>query len=194
MNKRKRHINNMDNTLYEVNRGVQKLVGNSEKISEKMDGLTEEVIKGNRRKTLEGPNFAVAVITAALTLVGVIVAIIGIKVSNNKSTEATSSDMADVATETEAYEIYLYPEYSRLKVGAETDITATLNFDTDSVRIDAYLDSVHDGDTLELERINSSEWGKRIEFQGVGTYEVIATATAPDGSIVEGTGEIEVVP
>lgn len=194
MNKRKRHINNMDNTLYEVNRGVQKLVGNSEKISEKMDGLTEEVIKGNRRKTLEGPNFAVAVITAALTFIGVIVAIVSIIVSNNKSTEATSSDMADVATETEAYEIYLYPEYSRLKVGAETDITATLNFDADSVRIDAYLDSVHDGDTLELTRINSSEWGKRIEFQGTGIYKVIATATAPDGSIVEGTVEIEVVP
>lgn len=97
-------------------------------------------------------------------------------------------------TEKPVYEIYLYPDYSRVEVGFQTDITATLNFDTDSVSIDAYLDSVHNGDTVTMKQKNSSEWQAKVYFEETGTYEIVATATASDESIVKGTVEVEVVP
>lgn len=187
MGKRNRKMKYSEGSLNDLNRGVQKLVENSGQINEKMDDIAVEVVKGNRTKPLEIAGFLVAVLA-------VIVTIVGIKFSDGKSTEASSSDVADMDTEKPVYEIYLYPDYSRVEVGFQTDITATLNFDTDSVSIDAYLDSVHNGDTVVMKQKNSSEWQAKVYFEETGTYEIVATATASDGSIVKGTVEVEVVP
>lgn len=91
------------------------------------------------------------------------------------------------------YEIYLYPEYRKVVIDFPTDITATLNFDTDLVSIDAYLNSDHNGDTVKMTQKNSSEWQAKVYFEKIGTYKIRATAKAPDGTIIEGTVKIEVV-
>lgn len=194
MSRRNWHIKNVGDTLNNINQGVEMLVETSDQVGKKMDGITEELVKGNRAKPLEIAGFVVAAIGVVATIIGVIVAIVGSKVSNGNATETASSDAADTAAVTAAYEIYLYPDYSRVEVGFKTDITATLNFDTDSVNIDAYLDSAHNGDTVTMKQKNSSEWQAKVYFEEAGTYEVIATAKAPDGSVIEGAVEIEVVP
>lgn len=92
------------------------------------------------------------------------------------------------------HEIYLCSEYSKLRVYAETDLTATLNFDTDSVRITAYLDTFQNGDSLEMVQKNETEWYKKVYFEEPGTYKVIASASAPNGETIENSIEIEVIP
>ena len=92
------------------------------------------------------------------------------------------------------YAIYLSSEYTKLKVHVETDLTATLNFDTNAVTISAYLDSVMDGDTLSMIRNNETAWHKRVYFEHTGTYEIIATSIAPNGKTIENTIKIEVIP
>lgn len=103
-------------------------------------------------------------------------------------------DISGTDTTTSAYKIYLYSDYKRVEVGFQTDITATLNFDTDSVNIDAYRDFVHNGDTVIMTQKNSSQWQVKVCFQEKGTFEIVATAVAPDGNVIEGTVEIEVIP
>ncbi|MCX4298232.1 MAG: hypothetical protein OSJ73_14560, partial [Lachnospiraceae bacterium] len=92
MGKRNRKMKYSEGSLNDLNRGVQKLVENSGQINEKMDDIAVEVVKGNRTKPLEIAGFLVAVLA-------VIVTIVGIKFSDGKSTEASSSDVADMDTE-----------------------------------------------------------------------------------------------
>lgn len=94
----------------------------------------------------------------------------------------------------EEYTIYLSSEYTKLKVGVETDLMATLNFDTNAVTISAYLDSIMDGDPLLMIRNNETEWHKKVYFEHTGTYEIIATAIAPNGEAIENSIKIEVIP
>ena len=68
-----------------------------------------------------------------------------------------------------------------------------LNFDTDAISITGYLDSVKDGDTLNMIRKNETEWHIKVVFKSSGVYKVVATATAPNGDVIEGFIEIEVV-
>lgn len=137
----------------------------------------------------------IAIIGTTATVIGTIATIIGIIISNGEfATENSSNKPDSLSTAISSYEIYLYPDYKRLTKYFETDITATLNFDTNSISITAYLDSVKDGDTIEMAQKNSKEWQAKVYFEQIGIYEVVATATAPDGTIVEGSVKIEVVP
>ena len=72
-------------------------------------------------------------------------------------------------------------------------MTATLNFETDEVTITAYLASGK-VDALTMDRKNSTEWGKKVIFNETGIHKIVATATAPNGCVIEGTTEIEVIP
>ena len=51
-----------------------------------------------------------------------------------------------------------------------------------------------DGDTLSMIRNNETEWHKKVYFEHTGTYEIIATAIAPDGRTIENSIKIEVIP
>lgn len=92
------------------------------------------------------------------------------------------------------YELYLSSEYTKLNVKAETDIIATLNFNASSISITAYLNSIKNGDTLEMIQENGTKWHKKVTFTETGIYRVVATAIAPNGDIVEESIEIEVIP
>ena len=72
-------------------------------------------------------------------------------------------------------------------------MTATLNFEADEVSITAYLASGK-VDTLTMNRKNLTEWGKKVVFNETGIHKIVAAALAPDGRIIEGVTEIEVIP
>ncbi len=193
MSRRKYHTKKDPATLTDINKGVQTLAETSGKTGEKLDDIkcnTDVLVRSNRAKL----PLIVAIISAVATIIGTIATIIGILISNVKPIAESPSDISGTDTTTSAYEIYLYSDYKRVEVGFQTDITATLNFDTDSVYIDAYLDSVHNGDTVIMTQKNSSEWQARVYFQEIGNFEIVATAIAPDGTIIEGTVEIEIIP
>lgn len=156
MSRRKYHTKKDSATLTNINKGVQTLAETSGKTGDKLDDIkynTDVLVRSNRAKL----PLIVAIISAVATIIGTIATIIGILISNVKPTSESPSDLSGTDTATSAYEIYLYSDYKRVEVGFQTDITATLNFDTDSVNIDAYLDSVHNGDTVIMTQKNSSE-------------------------------------
>ncbi|MCM1166494.1 MAG: hypothetical protein NC299_12970 [Lachnospiraceae bacterium] len=113
-------------------------------------------------------------------------------VESTPSIATTSSNVASEPTVPSGYTFFLYSEYSQITLYGENNMTATLNFDTDEVAITAHLASGN-VDTLYMNRKNSTEWGKKVIFDEVGTHKIVATAVAPDGSIVEGTTKIEVI-
>lgn len=91
------------------------------------------------------------------------------------------------------YKIYLYPEYSTFYIGMQIDMTASVNFETDAVIITAYLASGRE-DTVSLERKNTTEWQKKVEFTETGVHEIVVTATAPNGEVIENSIEVKVIP
>lgn len=90
-------------------------------------------------------------------------------------------------------QITLSSEYNTIKIFSETNITATLNFEAESVIITAYLASGK-SDTLQMNKKSSSEWYKRVYFNETGKHTIIATATTSDGNIIENSISIEVIP
>ena len=139
----------------------------------------------------------IAVISIVITFIGTIATVIGtiatVKEKNKPAIE-NSLNGTLMENQTSDYKIYLYPEYSKLKVNAETDIIAVLNFGTYDVTINAYLDSIKNGDTIKMKLKNTkNEWQSKIYFEEPGIFKVVATVTAPDGTKVEGFVNIEVV-
>lgn len=108
----------------------------------------------------------------------------------NTQSDAASSSSSLPFTD---YKIFLYSEYSKIIIYGENNMTATLNFDADKVIITAYLASGK-VDSLTMNRKNSTEWCKKVEFNETGIHKIVATAVAPDGRTIEGTTEIEVIP
>lgn len=91
------------------------------------------------------------------------------------------------------YKVYLCPEYRKFSKGMEIDMIASLNFETDAVNITAHLASGEE-DTVSLERKNEKEWQKKVEFTEVGIHEIVASAIAPNGEVINNSVEVEVTP
>lgn len=72
-------------------------------------------------------------------------------------------------------------------------MTATLNFETDSVSITAYLASGK-VDTLVMSKKSSYEWQEKVIFNEVGTHKVVASAIDRNGIEITDTISIEVIP
>lgn len=178
MKKRKYQEAQTTHSLKNINASTQSIAKNTEKIAKKLGDVaqTTKTIEENSKSKLP---IIIAIITLIVTAIGVYIAYLQYKDSHIAPLE---------------YEIYLSSEYTTLKLNAITDLTATLNFDTDSISISAYLNSVIDGDTLSMIRISETEWHRKVYFEHTGTYEVIATAIAPNGETTEATIEIEVIP
>lgn len=164
------------NTLRKINENSETTAQNTQSANEKLDAIkdnTEEIKKIGKSKIA----LVITIITAVATVSGFTIKDI---VQKSRADEPQ-------------YEIYLYSEYSKVILNQATDMTATLNFDTDSVSITAHLAS-GGSDTLTMERKNSTEWQKKVKFVETGIHEVVATAVAPDGNIVETSIEVEVIP
>lgn len=108
-------------------------------------------------------------------------------------TETKAETEPEIAAEESAHTIYLYSEYNPVELYVETEITATLNFETDAVAITAYLASGEES-TLPLERKNATEWQKKVQFTETGVHKVVVTAETSDGETIENSIEVEVIP
>ena len=174
----RRNKNNIVDNISNIEKSNQTIVENAEKISRKLDNIehdTKVIAKNSKSK-----------LAITITIIALIVSSIGVFITylQYKESHITSSQ----------YEIYLSCEFTKIKVYAENELTATLNFDTDSISISAYLNSVLDGDILTMVQKTKTEWYKKVYFEHIGTYEVIATAIAPNGETIEKSIIIEVVP
>lgn len=165
------YLNNIDKNSQSIAKSTEQMV----KTLDNIEHNTKVIAKSNKSKL----PIIIAIVTLIVTTLGVYIAYLQYKESHVASSE---------------YTIFLSSEYSKLKVHAQTDLTATLNFDTSAVTISAYLDSVIDGDTLSMIRNNETEWHKMVYFEHTGTYEIIATSIAPNGETIENSLKIEVIP
>ena len=178
MRKKRNQETQMTHYLNKIDENSQSIAKSTVKMAETLDNVernTEVITKSTKSKL----SIIIAIIALILSALGVYIAYLQYKESH-----VAPSD----------YTIYLSSEYTKLKVHVETDLTATLNFDANVVTISAYLDSVMDGDTLSMTRNNETEWHKKVYFEHTGTYEIIATAIAPNGKTIENIIEIEVIP
>lgn len=171
-----------------IEKNSQTIAENTEHINEKLDDIKSDVgkIQGSTASKLP---VIIAVITLLVTISGVSVAGIW-----NGWNSKTRSEAETVESESEPeYKIYLYSEYSKFNIDMEVDMTASLNFEADVVSITAHLASGGE-DTLQLDRKNAMEWQKKVKFTETGIHEVVVTATAPNGEVIENSIEVEVTP
>lgn len=178
MRKKRNQETKTTHYLNKLDENSQSIAKSTEKIAKTLDDVkrnTSAITKSSKSKL----PIIIGIVTLIVTTFGVYIAYLQYKESHDASPEFT---------------IYLSSEYTKLKARVETDLTATLNFDTNDVTISAYLDSVMDGDTLSMTRNNETEWHKKVYFEHTGTYVIIATAIAPNGKIIENSVKIEVIP
>lgn len=165
------------NAINRMDKNIETIAKNSVQTNQNVNDIksnTEKFIKNNNSKL----STAMTIIGTTATVIGTIATVIGLIVAIKGSPagrDPTSPTAATLSPTIAPYEIFLYPDYKRLKVYSETDITATLNFDTASVIINAYLDSVKNGDTVEMTQKNINEWQTKIYFEKTGIFEVVAT-------------------
>lgn len=174
MSKRRKKNVHTTNAMNRIDGNIETIAKNSEEANKKLGSL----INGNKSKLTK--------ITAIVALLAALATISGFTLRDLIKTIAGDPP--------QQYEIYLSSEYYKLVVNADTDILATLNFNASSVSLAAYLNSDIDGDILEMNQKKETEWHKKVCFKHTGVYKVVATAIAPNGEIIEGYVEIEVIP
>ena len=191
-------LDGMKDDISAVREISQTVAVNTERTNEKLEDMGSNVNEIKKSTSSKLP-IIIAIITLLVAVSGISVAgvIDRLKAEQDSDLE-TVTNMPESEPEREAepepvYEIYLYPEYSTFSIGTEIDMTATLNFETDAVSITAHLASGKE-DTLELFRKNTTEWQKKVEFNETGVHEIVVTAVAPDGEVVENSVEVEVTP
>lgn len=171
MSKRRKKNVETTNTMSRMDENIESIAHNSAETNNNV----AELVKNSKSKL----PIIIAIITLFFTISGVSVyGIIKDFVPNLKP----------------QYELYLSSEYYTLEVNSNTDILATVNFDARSISIAGYLDSTRDGQILDMKQNSQYEWHRKVSFEHTGVYRVVATATAPDGEIIEGYVEIEVIP
>ncbi len=193
MRKKKNQNEKVIQVLYNIQKSNQTTAKNTEFTNQKLDNIqkntqiTAQNMESANEKLNDIQKSTKSKLPIILTIIGLIISASGVSawgiINNNK----------EYHKEDEQYEIYLYSEYNKVTIGVETDITATLNFDTDSVSITAYLASGNK-DTLVLQQKNNTEWQKRVYFDEIGIHTIVVTAVDPNGNLVEDTIEVEVVP
>ena len=184
--------------LDDMKSDIDAIKGSSEKIEENTERINEKLddVKNN---TASKVGTIIAIIGVLATISGISIAdIIADRKNADAASESVFEDESESEPETESepepeYTIYLYPEYSKFNVGFKVDMTASLNFEADAVSITAHLASGEE-DTVKLKRKNTTEWQNKVEFDEVGVHEIVVSATAPNGEVIENSVEVEVTP
>lgn len=182
----------------EIVDSVKNINKNLTQISDNIDRENNELIqiKKNTDKIVKDTKSPIPLIVTIILGIGAIAATIWgaiYSVHNNDNNSIYDESQITNSTTESMYELYLYSEYSKITIYQENNMTATLNFDTDYVKITAYLESGK-VDTLEMNRKNSEEWGKKVIFNEVGTHEIVAEAVTPEGDTVKYSIKVEVIP
>lgn len=182
------------NTLDVIKESSQTIAINMEHTNEKLDAMKSDIGEIKKSSISKLP-VIIAIITLLVAISGV--SVVGILDRWKSKTELEVKivdDKSESKFESEPeYKIYLYPEYSTFNIGMQIDMTASLNFETDAVIITAHLSSGGE-DTVLLERKNATEWQKKVEFTETGVHEIVVTAIAPSGEVIENSIEVEVTP
>lgn len=166
--------------LNEIKDSSKSIEENTKDISEKLKNNNEENDNENSTKIEKWKK-----IIKIIEIISVIFSICGISICSIYKEVVDKKPIQ--------YEIYLYSEYSKVTLYQETNMTATLNFEADSVSITANLASGNT-DTLEMNRKNSNEWEKKVIFNETGVHQIVVTTMTPDGDILKNSIEVEVVP
>jgi hypothetical protein len=191
MGRNRKQNKELQNALNNINESSRTVAENTGQISEKLDDIKNVTEKSSKSK--------IPLISLIVAIITLLVAVGGLSVVDvyhrlKSVAEVEEADMeAESAVKEPEYEIYLYSEYSKVKVGVETEMTATLNFEADEVTITAFFES-GGKETMQLNRKSTMEWQKKVYFDKLGVHEIIVTATAPNGEIAENSIEIEVIP
>ena len=184
----------LKSTLDEIKESSQIIAKNTEHTNEKLDAMRSDIGEIKKSSTSKLP-VIIAFITLLVTVSGV--KVVGVFDRWKTKTEPevkTVDDKSESEPESQPeYKIYLYSEYSTFNIGKKIDMTASLNFETDAVIITAHLASGGEN-TVSLERKNATEWQKKVEFTETGVHEIVVTATAPNGEVIENSIEVEVTP
>ncbi len=212
MGRKRKQDKELQSTLKDISESNRAIAENTVQTNEKLDAIKDDTEKSSRSK-IPLYSLIVAVIALVVTVSGLSVS--GIydrwkaaaepkpvskmepEVVPEMKVEAGTEPEMETKAETDAeepeYTIYLYSAYSTVKVYAETEMTATLNFETDAVSITAYYESGGE-DTIALKRKNATEWQKTVYFEKLGVHKVVVTAETPDGETIENSIEVEVIP
>lgn len=178
----------LQGALNNISESSRTVAENTGQLNEKLDAVKSDTEKISKSK-IGILSLIVAIITLLVTFGGLSVA----DVYGGWKSGAEVEVEAEFAVKEPEYEIYLYSEYSTVNVGAETEMTATLNFEADKVAITAFFES-GGKETIQLNRKNTMEWQKKVYFDRLGVHKIVVTATAPNGEAVENSIEIEVIP
>lgn len=184
-----------NNAIQEINENIKVIAENTEQTNSTVSDIrnnTNELVHSNNSRFFKTSQIIAIAAGITTIIVGIITVTAMFIPKDHSQTESFSNESGINTATVEPYEIYLYPEYRSFSVGFHNDMTATLNFDTESVSITAYLNSEKNGDTVIMQQKNATEWQAKVVFTEPGIFEVIATATAPDGTTVEGSVEVEV--
>lgn len=152
-------------------------------INEYNYSLDDAKLDNVQKDTKEIKKISKSKIPIILTIIGLIFTISGVSIVW----------LIGIFQKSEPYNIILFSEYSKITIYQETNMTATLNFEAESVTITAYLASGKI-DTLSMSKKNSTEWEEKVIFNETGIHEVVASATTPSGDVVENSIQIEVIP
>mgnify|MGYP001127063751 CR=1 FL=1 len=191
MGRNRKQNKELQNALNNINESSRTVAENTGQISEKLDDIKNVTEKSSKSK-IPLISLIVAIITLLVAVGGLSVVDVYHRLKSVAEVEEADMEEESGVKEPE-YEIYLYSEYSKVKVGVETEMTATLNFEADEVTITAFFES-GGKETMQLNRKSTMEWQKKVYFDKLGVHEIIVTATAPNGEIAENSIEIEVIP
>ena len=188
MGRNRRTDGEFKKTVGAIKENSQSIAENIVHTNEKLDNIKSDIDAIKKSSTSKTP-VVIAIITLLVTFSGV--SIFGIIDRMNFKTEPNTENFIDESGQESEYKIYLYSEYSTFGINTEVDMIASLNFEADAVSITAYLASGRK-DTVSLERKNATEWKKKVEFTETGVHEIVVTATAPNGEVIENNIEVEV--
>lgn len=191
MGRNRKQNKELQSTLNNISESSRTVAENTGQINEKLDDIKSVTEKGSKSK-IPLISLIVAIITLLVAVGGLSVVDVYDRLKSGAEVEETDMEAGFAAKEPE-YEIYLYSEYSKVNVGVETEMTATLNFEADEVTITAFFES-GGKETMQLNRKSTMEWQKKVYFDKLGVHEIVVTATAPNGEVVENSIEIEVIP
>lgn len=194
MTKNRKTDREYESTLHAIKDIGQTIATNTKHTNEKLDDMKGDVSEIKKNSTSKLP-IIIAIISLLVTMSGVsVVGILNMWKSKTESEAQTVDGKSESERKPESeYKIFLYTEYSTFDIGTSIDMTASLNFETNAVNITAHLASGKQ-DTLPLVRKNTLEWQKKVVFNEIGVHEIVVSATAPNGKVIENRIEVEVTP
>lgn len=155
------------------------------KIQENTD-RTLRVLERVEQHTAESAKSSRAKMPVIITICELILAIIGLPY--------VEVGISFVLDNIQSPQVDIISEYTTLPIYKNNQIKVATNFETEGISIRAYLNSIQNGDVVEMRRVDRQNWQATVYFENIGNYKVIVTARMPNGDEVENSIMIKVTP